>query len=144
MAVVVLLGDINIDLVLDIPAFPAEGGEAIATRQTVAIGGSATNTAITLARAGHERPAVFERAGALLLFMTAAGHGLEQAESVADQAAGGDGEGDAGDFEDVHRETRRRFGWVVRQAVQSTMRAARRRNHRTIGVSDCLSMTMPA
>ena len=54
MAVVVLLGDINIDLVLDIPAFPAEGGEAIATRQTVAIGGSATNTAITLARAGHE------------------------------------------------------------------------------------------
>ncbi|HEV7250059.1 MAG TPA: carbohydrate kinase family protein [Shinella sp.] len=54
MAVVVLLGDINIDLVLDIPAYPDEGGEAIATRQTVAIGGSATNTAIALARSGHE------------------------------------------------------------------------------------------
>ena len=51
MAVVVLLGDINIDLVLDIPAYPAEGGEAIATRQMAVIGGSATNTAITLARA---------------------------------------------------------------------------------------------
>lgn len=54
MAVIVLLGDINIDLVLDIPGYPAEGGEAIATAQTVAIGGSATNTAIALARAGHE------------------------------------------------------------------------------------------
>jgi len=54
MAVIVLLGDINIDLVLDIPAYPTEGGEAIATGQTVAIGGSATNTAIALARAGHE------------------------------------------------------------------------------------------
>ncbi|MFS8049477.1 carbohydrate kinase family protein [Rhizobium sp. BR 314] len=54
MAVVALLGDINIDLVLDIPAYPGEGGEAIATGQTVAIGGSATNTAIALARAGHE------------------------------------------------------------------------------------------
>ncbi len=54
MAVIVLLGDINIDLVLEIPAYPAEGGEAIATGQTVAIGGSATNTAITLARSGHE------------------------------------------------------------------------------------------
>ena len=54
MAVVVLLGDINIDLVLDIPAYPTEGGEAIATGQMAVIGGSATNTAITLARAGHE------------------------------------------------------------------------------------------
>lgn len=54
MAVIVLLGDINIDLVLDIPAYPTEGGEAIATGQTMAIGGSATNTAIALARAGHE------------------------------------------------------------------------------------------
>lgn len=54
MAVIALLGDINIDLVLDIPVYPGEGGEAIATHQTVAIGGSATNTAIALARAGHE------------------------------------------------------------------------------------------
>ncbi|MBN8954371.1 MULTISPECIES: carbohydrate kinase family protein [unclassified Rhizobium] len=54
MAVIALLGDINIDLVLDIPVYPGEGGEAIATGQMVAIGGSATNTAIALARAGHE------------------------------------------------------------------------------------------
>ncbi|EYR83014.1 carbohydrate kinase family protein [Shinella sp. 838] len=54
MAAVVLLGDINIDLVLDIPFYPPEGGEGIATHQTVALGGSATNTAIALARSGHE------------------------------------------------------------------------------------------
>lgn len=54
MATVVLLGDINIDLVLDIPFYPPEGGEGIATRQTVALGGSATNTAIALGRSGHE------------------------------------------------------------------------------------------
>lgn len=54
MAVVVLLGDINIDVVLDVPEYPAEGGEAIAASQTMALGGSATNTAIALARAGHE------------------------------------------------------------------------------------------
>lgn len=54
MAVIVLLGDINIDLVLAIPAYPGEGGEAIATGQTAMIGGSATNTAIALAKAGHD------------------------------------------------------------------------------------------
>ncbi len=54
MAVVVLLGDINVDLLLEIPHYPAEGGEAIATRQKTSLGGSATNTAITLARLGFE------------------------------------------------------------------------------------------
>ena len=54
MAVIVLLGDINIDIVLAIPAYPGEGGEAIATSQTAMIGGSATNTAIALAKAGHD------------------------------------------------------------------------------------------
>ncbi|WP_313529580.1 carbohydrate kinase family protein [Shinella sp.] len=54
MAAIVLLGDINIDLVLAIPAYPGEGGEAIATAQTAMIGGSATNTAIALAKAGHD------------------------------------------------------------------------------------------
>ncbi|MBZ7926428.1 carbohydrate kinase family protein [Ensifer adhaerens] len=54
MAAIVLLGDINIDLVLAIPAYPGEGGEAIATGQTAMIGGSATNTAIALAKAGHD------------------------------------------------------------------------------------------
>lgn len=54
MAAIVLLGDINIDLVLDIPAYPPEGGEAIATAQRHMLGGSATNTAIALSRAGHD------------------------------------------------------------------------------------------
>lgn len=54
MTAVVLLGDINIDLLLEIPDYPAEGGEAIAVRQTTGLGGSATNTAITLARLGYE------------------------------------------------------------------------------------------
>ena len=54
MAAIALLGDINIDLLLEIPAYPAEGGEAIASAQTTSLGGSATNTAITLARLGFE------------------------------------------------------------------------------------------
>ncbi|SMQ75691.1 ribokinase [Devosia lucknowensis] len=54
MTAVVLLGDINIDLLLDVPAYPAEGGEAIATRQTTSLGGSATNTAISVARLGFD------------------------------------------------------------------------------------------
>ncbi|KQV42752.1 MULTISPECIES: carbohydrate kinase family protein [unclassified Rhizobium] len=54
MAAIVLLGDINIDLVLAIPSYPGEGGEAIATGQTAMIGGSATNTAFALAKAGHD------------------------------------------------------------------------------------------
>ncbi|WP_457585209.1 carbohydrate kinase family protein [Ensifer canadensis] len=54
MAAIVLLGDINIDLVLDIPEYPLEGGEAIATAQRHMLGGSATNTAIALSRAGHD------------------------------------------------------------------------------------------
>jgi len=54
MTAVALLGDINIDLVLDIPVFPPEGGEAIATRQGSGLGGSSTNTAVSLARMGYE------------------------------------------------------------------------------------------
>lgn len=54
MTAVVLLGDINIDLLLEIENYPVEGGEAIAARQTTSLGGSTTNTAITLARLGLE------------------------------------------------------------------------------------------
>lgn len=54
MTAVALLGDINIDLVLNIPVFPPEGGEAIATRQGSGLGGSSTNTAVSLARMGYE------------------------------------------------------------------------------------------
>lgn len=54
MTAIVLLGDINVDLLLEIPIYPEEGGEAIAGHQTTSLGGSATNTAITLARLGYE------------------------------------------------------------------------------------------
>lgn len=52
MPIAVLLGDINVDLLLAIPAYPPEGGEAIANSQVQQLGGSATNTAIGLARMG--------------------------------------------------------------------------------------------
>lgn len=54
MPAVVLLGDINIDLLLTVPAYPGEGGEAIASQQLQLMGGSATNTAVSLARLGPE------------------------------------------------------------------------------------------
>lgn len=52
MPTAVLLGDINVDLLLTVPAYPPEGGEAIAGGQVQQLGGSATNTAICLARLG--------------------------------------------------------------------------------------------
>lgn len=53
MSPVAVLGDVNIDFVLDIPRYPGEGGEGIATRQVRALGGSATNTASALAALGQ-------------------------------------------------------------------------------------------
>jgi ribokinase len=50
---VAVLGDVNIDLILDIPAYPPEGGEGIATAQMQLLGGSATNTARALAWLGR-------------------------------------------------------------------------------------------
>ncbi|MFE2771402.1 carbohydrate kinase family protein [Microbacterium resistens] len=49
---VVLLGDLNVDLHLDIPAYPAPGGDGVATRQRTGFGGSAANTAVMLTRLG--------------------------------------------------------------------------------------------
>lgn len=51
-AEVVLLGDLNVDLHLDIPAYPAPGGDGVATRQRMGFGGSAANTAVMLSRLG--------------------------------------------------------------------------------------------
>ncbi|MBL8058957.1 MAG: carbohydrate kinase family protein [Anaerolineales bacterium] len=50
---VVVLGDLNIDALLAIPAYPAPGGDALATRSGVQPGGSAANTALLLARLGQ-------------------------------------------------------------------------------------------
>ncbi len=49
---VLLLGDLNIDLHLDIPAYPAPGGDGVATHQRMGFGGSAANTAVMLSRLG--------------------------------------------------------------------------------------------
>ncbi|MCT9929874.1 carbohydrate kinase family protein [Planotetraspora sp. A-T 1434] len=50
--VVALLGDINIDLLLDIPVYPGPGGDAVASGQQMLLGGSVTNTAVVAARLG--------------------------------------------------------------------------------------------
>lgn len=49
---VALLGDTNVDIVLDVPGLPAAGGDALATSQSVGVGGSVTNTAILMRRLG--------------------------------------------------------------------------------------------
>jgi ribokinase len=51
-AVVALLGDINVDLLLDVPCFPPVGGDAVTQGQEWVLGGSASNTAVVLARLG--------------------------------------------------------------------------------------------
>jgi ribokinase len=50
---VVLLGDINVDVILEIDDYPGVGGDAIARRQRLTLGGSATNTAVVAARLGN-------------------------------------------------------------------------------------------
>lgn len=49
---VVLLGDINIDMVVQIPGYPVRGGESVATAVEMYTGGSAVNTAMALASLG--------------------------------------------------------------------------------------------
>lgn len=49
---VLTLGDVNIDMLLEVSEYPSEGGEAIATTQAESVGGSATNTARVLSGLG--------------------------------------------------------------------------------------------
>lgn len=51
--VVVVLGDLNIDALLSVPAYPAPGGDALATASHLGAGGSAANAAIVLAKLGQ-------------------------------------------------------------------------------------------
>jgi ribokinase len=46
---IIVMGDINVDVVFTIPAYPLPGNEAIATTVQLHTGGSAVNTAIALA-----------------------------------------------------------------------------------------------
>lgn len=52
MTRVAVLGDINIDVLMPVPAYPQPGGEAITQGLITSVGGSAANTAITLAKLG--------------------------------------------------------------------------------------------
>lgn len=47
---IIVMGDINIDVIFTIPAYPLPGGEAVATSVQMHTGGSAVNTAIALAK----------------------------------------------------------------------------------------------
>ena len=47
---IIVIGDINIDLIFNIPAYPTPGSEAIASTVQMHTGGSAVNTAIALAK----------------------------------------------------------------------------------------------
>jgi ribokinase len=59
---VVVLGDLNVDAVLAIPAYPAPGGDALASHAHLQAGGSAANTAVVLAKLGLA-PRLIARAG---------------------------------------------------------------------------------
>lgn len=50
---IAVLGDVNVDLVLDVQSLPEAGGDAVARGQLLQLGGSAANTAVVLARLGH-------------------------------------------------------------------------------------------
>lgn len=51
---IIVMGDINVDVVFSIPAFPLPGSETVATSMEMHTGGSAINTAIALAKMDME------------------------------------------------------------------------------------------
>jgi ribokinase len=84
---VVLLGDVNVDVILEIDDYPGPGGDAIATRQRLTLGGSATNTAVVIARLGNPARMV-GRVGRDHLARLA--HDLLDAEHIDRSAVGSD------------------------------------------------------
>jgi ribokinase len=54
MPEVITLGDINVDIIAAIPAYPSRGGDSVADGASLHTGGSAVNTAIALAGLGLE------------------------------------------------------------------------------------------
>ena len=54
MPSILLLGDINVDVLMDVPVYPPPGGEAVTERLITRLGGSAANTAVVLSRLGLE------------------------------------------------------------------------------------------
>ena len=54
MPSILVLGDINVDVLMRVPAYPLPGGEALTERVDTRLGGSAANTAVVLSRLGLE------------------------------------------------------------------------------------------
>ena len=54
MPSILVLGDINVDVLMDVPAYPPPGGEAVTERFITRLGGSAANAAVVLSRLGLE------------------------------------------------------------------------------------------
>jgi ribokinase len=52
MPSILVLGDINVDVRMSVPAYPPPGGEALTERIGTCLGGSAANTAVVLSRLG--------------------------------------------------------------------------------------------
>jgi len=52
MPSILALGDINVDVLMDVPAYPPPGGEALTERIITRLGGSAANTAVVLSQLG--------------------------------------------------------------------------------------------
>ncbi|MEV6416780.1 carbohydrate kinase family protein [Kribbella sp. NPDC051718] len=59
---IAVLGDVAVDLTLDVPTFPRVGGDAFASSQRMGVGGCGTNAAITLGRIGA-RPTLTANVG---------------------------------------------------------------------------------
>jgi ribokinase len=82
MPSILLLGDINVDVLMGVPAYPPPGGEAATERLITRLGGSAANTAVVLSRLGLEAR-MFGRVGSdpwgqmALAALAEAGVGLE-------------------------------------------------------------------
>jgi ribokinase len=51
---ILTVGDINLDIIAPIPFYPQKGGEGVTNRAEIHLGGSATNTAVLLARSGFK------------------------------------------------------------------------------------------
>lgn len=51
---ILVLGDINVDVLMRVSAYPPPGGEALTERVDIGLGGSAANTAVVLSRLGLE------------------------------------------------------------------------------------------
>jgi ribokinase len=54
MPSILVLGDINVDVLMHVPAYPLPGGETVTERIITRLGGSAANTAVVLSRLGLE------------------------------------------------------------------------------------------